>query len=171
MNDDNAVLLIKNMQATTFQPHFPNQPRGGVIVKLGESNVIRFRGLTIKPVFKNLFDIINCQSFYRISAHYYRLDSRGGQWPEGEFCKAIYKKKLTSKDYSVSVQLFNQRGSHGTHLSGTLGLMFNAKDENNYDFIYFRYASIFFSMDFILGSVTVHIRAILCLFHQLKFFL
>lgn len=133
------MLLVKDVQTAIFHPHFPSIGRGGVIVKLGEENVIRFRALTIQPTYKRLFDIINCQASYRISENYYRLDSRSGRWPDNEFCKAIYKKEISGTDYSISVKLFNQRGTYGTHLTGKLGIMFNAENENNYDFIYFKY--------------------------------
>jgi len=133
-----AILFIDHIQAAIFEPHFPSSGKGGVIVKLGQRNVIRFKGLMVKPLFEDLFDIVDCRSHHRISANYYRLDSKNDRWPEGEFCKAISKRKVNSKDYFVSAQLFNQRGSHGTHLAGSLGLMYNAQDQYNYDFIFFK---------------------------------
>ena len=139
MKERKASLFLNNMQAVVFEPHFQTSGRGGVIVKLGEKNIIRFKGLMVKPLFNDLFDIVDCKSHHRISANYYRLDSRHDMWPQGEFCKAISKRKIKGRDYFVSVQLFNQRGAHGSHLTGSLGLMYNAQDEYNYDFIFFKY--------------------------------
>ena len=138
MKDNRAVLFINNMQTALFRPHFSSFGKGGVIVKLGEKNVIRFKGLMIQPIFGDFFHILNCFSHQRVSANYYRLDSRGGVWPEEEFCKAISNEKVQSSDYSVSAQLFNQRGAYGTHMTGSLGIMYNAKDDYNYDYITFQ---------------------------------
>ena len=139
MKGQEAAVFVNNMQAVIFESHFPSSGKGGVIVKLGERNIIRFKGLLVKPLFKDEFDIIDCKSHHRISANYYRLDSKNDRWPQGEFCKAISRRKINANDYFVSVQLFNQRGTHGTHLTGSLGLMYNAHDEYNYDFIFFKY--------------------------------
>ncbi|XP_048590500.1 uncharacterized skeletal organic matrix protein 7-like [Nematostella vectensis] len=46
-------------------------------------------------------------------------------------------KSLHTKEYSVSVDLYNVIGWKGVN-SGHLGLMYNAKDIDNFEFVYFR---------------------------------
>ena len=59
-----------------------------------------------------------------------------GTWPDETFCRAVHQQVLGGRNYFITVKLFIQGvlKGEGTNYAG---LMFNAKDENNYDFIYF----------------------------------
>lgn len=52
-------------------------------------------------------------------------------------CRVLAQPTLESQAYAVSAELLNQAGWQGIN-SGHLGLLFNARDENNFDFVYFR---------------------------------
>ena len=52
-------------------------------------------------------------------------------------CRVLVQPTLESQAYTVSAELLNQAGWQGIN-SGHLGLLFNARDENNFDFVYFR---------------------------------
>ena len=62
----------------------------------------------------------------------------------GCFCQAAYLKDGgQTTDYELSVHLFNVTGLSGVN-SGNLGVFFNAKDQDNYDFVYFRFEKYVF---------------------------
>jgi len=52
-------------------------------------------------------------------------------------CRALPHPIDESQAYSVSAELLNKIGWKGVN-SGHLGLLYNALDENNFDFVYFR---------------------------------
>lgn len=52
-------------------------------------------------------------------------------------CRVFAQPMDESQAYTVTAELLNQMGWRGVN-SGHLGLLFNAVDENNFDFIYFR---------------------------------
>ena len=52
-------------------------------------------------------------------------------------CRALAQPIKESRAYTMSAELLNQRGSQGVHI-GHPGLLFNAVNENNFDFVYFR---------------------------------
>lgn len=53
-------------------------------------------------------------------------------------CRVFAQPMDESQAYTVTAELLNQMGWQGVN-SGHLGLLFNAVDENNFDFIYFRF--------------------------------
>ena len=53
------------------------------------------------------------------------------------YCRALSHPTDETQAYSVSVELLNQMGWKGIN-SGHPGLLYNALDENNFDFVYFR---------------------------------
>ena len=67
---------------------------------------------------------------------YYKIDVDPSR-DKGPLCRVLAQPTDTSLPYIVSAELMNQAGWKGLN-SGHLGLLFNAKDENNFDFIYFR---------------------------------
>ena len=68
---------------------------------------------------------------------YYTLDANHGTWPANGFCRYLEPDE-TIGDYQITVDLYNKIGWRGIH-SGNLGIAYNAIDENNFDFVYFRY--------------------------------
>ena len=75
---------------------------------------------------------------------YVKLDADHGKWPQDRFCQAAYLKDGgQTTDYQLSVDLFNVIGWKGAN-SGHLGVFFNAADQENYDFVYFRFEKYIF---------------------------
>ena len=53
-------------------------------------------------------------------------------------CRALAQPIVASQAYTVSAEILNEAGWKGVN-SGHPGLLFNAIDENNFDFVYLRY--------------------------------
>ena len=70
------------------------------------------------------------------SSSQYKLDAMGSD--KMSMCRVLAQPTLESQAYTVSAELLNQAGWQGIN-SGHLGLLFNARDENNFDFVYFRW--------------------------------
>ena len=70
------------------------------------------------------------------SSSHYKLDAMGSD--KSSMCRVLAQPTLESQAYTVSAELLNQAGWQGIN-SGHLGLLFNARDENNFDFVYFRW--------------------------------
>ena len=126
------------MQVKVFNPHFSPLGRAGVVVGLGAGTLVRFKDFDVSSILPNQFTMVNCKSYSRINSHYYRLDSATKRYMENVFCLAVHDPDKTYKNYAISATLFNQRGYSGSHTSGLLGLFFNAQDNHNFDFVYFR---------------------------------
>lgn len=60
---------------------------------------------------------------------------------KNSMCRVLAQPIVESQAYTVSAELLNQAGWLGIN-TGHLGLLFNAKDENNFDFVYFRPHSV-----------------------------
>ena len=71
------------------------------------------------------------------SADYCVLNAAHGHWPADGFCRILDPQSLDTKDYAISVDLYNNQGWSGEQ-SGHPGVFYNAKDANNFDVIYFR---------------------------------
>ena len=69
-----------------------------------------------------------------INGNQFKLDALGNK---NLMCRALSHPIDESQAYSVSAELLNQMGWSGIN-SGHLGLLYNARDENNFDFVYFR---------------------------------
>ena len=124
----------------SWSPRNPIKSRGGVLVANGYKNVVRFRKFQIVPQF---YVSKKCAKTVQYP-DYVELDADHGTWPRDGFCQMAYLKNVgQSTDYQLSVDLFNVMGWKGAN-SGHLGVFFNAEDQNNYDFIYFRFEKCLF---------------------------
>ena len=80
--------------------------------------------------------VVRCTSMVKsIPENHYKLDALTAQ--KGLMCRALAQPVKESRAYTVSAELLNRAGWSGVH-SGHLGLLFNAVDENTFDFVYFR---------------------------------
>ena len=120
---------------TTIKSHFAPRARGGVFTFHGYQNVVLFRKFQIVP---QLFVSKKCAETVEFP-EYIKLDAGHGSWRQDGFCHAGYsvRKSVESTDYQLSVDLYNFMGWSGVN-SGHLGVFFNAEDQDNYDFVYFR---------------------------------
>ena len=142
VNHKRAKIYLAGKFVRQVTPHYPAKGRGGVLVANGYKNVAYFRN----------FDISHYEDKYLVTScvvattgvspgNIFVLDANHGKWPNDGFCSALNDKvMLNSKQYAISAELFNKIGWAGVN-SGHLGLMYNAKDEKNYDFVYFRYCA------------------------------
>ena len=69
-----------------------------------------------------------------INDNHFTLDARN---PGSGICRALSHLTDETQAYSLSAELLNQMGWKGIN-SGHPGLLYNALDENNFDFVYFR---------------------------------
>ena len=122
----------------SFKSHFAPRARGGVFTFHNYQNVVLFRKFQVVPQFYLVKKCAKAVEF----PDYVKLDASHGSWPQDGFCQAPYLKDGgQSTDYQMSVDLFNFMGWSGVN-SGHPGVFFNAKDEDNYDFTYFRFGKV-----------------------------
>ena len=80
--------------------------------------------------------VARCTSMVKSpTENYYKLDATIPQ--TGEICRVVGQSSVESQEYTMSAELLNQAGWQGIN-SGHPGVLFNAVDENNFDFVYFR---------------------------------
>ena len=70
------------------------------------------------------------------------MDAAHGRWPQNGFCQVAYIRDSSTSSYQLSVDMYNFIGSGGAN-SGQLGVFLNAEDQDNYDFVYFRFVAIY----------------------------
>lgn len=81
-----------------------------------------------------IYIVANCKVMKKYPS-FYKLDATTST--KG-MCRALSRPVNQSlQAYVVSAELLNQAGWQGIN-SGHLGVLFNAVDENNFDFVYFR---------------------------------
>ena len=73
---------------------------------------------------------------------YTEMDAAHGIWPKDGFCQVAYLRDGSTSSYQLSVDMYNFMGWRGAN-SGHLGVFLNAEDQDNYDFVYFRFAAIY----------------------------
>ena len=68
----------------------------------------------------------------------YELDASHSSWTGDGFCRVLRKEEINAGDpFTMSVELLNVIGN-GQVNKGHPGVIYNAVDENNFDFVYFR---------------------------------
>ena len=138
VNNNKAKIYLAGKLVRQVTPHYPGKGQGGVLVANGYKNIVYFRNFDITH-YPNDYLVTSCvvASSGTAGSHFV-LDANHGSWPASGFCSAVNDKDtLNSNKYAISAELFNKVGWHGAN-SGHLGLLYNAKDEKNYDFVYFR---------------------------------
>ena len=71
----------------------------------------------------------------------YEMDARHGSWPSSGFCRVLHKKEINAGDpYTMTVELMNVIALGGVN-SGHPGVTYNAINETNFDFVFFRLVS------------------------------
>ena len=70
------------------------------------------------------------------------MDAAHGRWPKDGFCQVAYLRDGSTSSYQLSVDMYNFIGSGGVNV-GHPGVFLNAEDQDNYDFIYFRFVAIY----------------------------
>ena len=68
----------------------------------------------------------------------YTLNASQGHWPRDGFCRAMSAYSASEPDmYRLSAD-FYVPGTKGSMVVTYVGVFFNAENENNFDFIFFR---------------------------------
>lgn len=98
----------------------------------GYKNTIRFKDYRLQKLPTYSHPVSSCVSVSK-TASFVEMIGTGGTWPSAGFCRTMISKSIAGSSYSISVKLFNVRSS-----TGHLGILYNAKDINNFDFVYFR---------------------------------
>ena len=137
VREGDVIIELDSKHLVTTKAHFPSVARGGILAGNGLNNVISFKNYQVYPIKPFPFEFIGCTSKTRTSSSYFILDAKHGQWPHDNFCRAVSKKVLPGENYLLSANLFVQGPWRGEE-SNYAGLLYNAKDENNYDFVYVR---------------------------------
>ena len=73
---------------------------------------------------------------------YTKVNAAHGHWPQDGFCQVAYLRDGSTSSYQLSVDMYNFIGWRGVN-SGHPGVFLNAEDEDNYDFVYFRFVAIY----------------------------
>lgn len=130
-------VFLEGIHVTSFKGHFPPKAAGGVLLANHHGNVVQFKDFTITDLPSLPFETKSCATV-QDNVKYYSVISQGDFWAQG-FCRALLKdvQMEESSSYQVSVDLFSELGWSGDRIA-YVGIMFNARDINNADFIYFR---------------------------------
>ena len=101
--------------------------------------MLTFRNYQSKPIHPFQFVFSRCGRQTHQTNGSFVLDGMYPKWPLNAFCSALYKPSLNSlaKRYFVEAKLNNVESWLGSDW-GNPGLMFNALDENNYEYAYVR---------------------------------
>ena len=75
-------------------------------------------------------------------AGYVKMDAGIGSWPKDAFCQVAFGSDGRIASYELTVDLYNFIGLNKAN-TGHPGVFFNAEDEENYDFVYFRFEKAF----------------------------
>ena len=130
-------VFLEGVHVTSFKGHFPPKAVGGVLLANYHGNVVQFKNFVIADLPSLPFETKSCATV-KDNLEYYSVISQGDFWAHG-FCRALLKdiQMEESSSYQVSVDLFSELGWSGDRIA-YVGIMFNARDINNADFIYFR---------------------------------
>ena len=131
-----VYVITNNKPVATFKAHYHANDKGsGILVTGGFQNTIRFRNLVVTPLPELPFASKNCQNA-RVSGKVYKLmayNSEGDDTDNG-ICRALYPKVIEGNSYIISVNINTQ----GNVLGGKYGVLFNAKNSETFEFVYFR---------------------------------
>ena len=136
-------MYLNGTLVTSWTPRYMVRCHGGVLVANGYKNVVHYKNfqIVLPP-----YVTTKCAMTAEFPG-YVKLDADHGRWPQDGFCQATYSKNCgNASDYQLSVDLFNFMGWNGVN-SGHPGVFFNAEDQDNYDFVYFRYEKITFGLN------------------------
>ncbi|XP_068705750.1 uncharacterized skeletal organic matrix protein 7-like isoform X2 [Montipora foliosa] len=133
VNDQTARVYHSGVLVATFKPHFASRSRGGVLIFHGYKNVILFRKFQTA---RQLSFTKRCKEVVEFPG-YIKMDASNGSWPQDAFCQVAFESDGRNTTYEITADLYNFIGRNSVNF-GHLGLFFNAEDEDNYDFVYFR---------------------------------
>lgn len=129
-------VFMNDLPAATFKSHYPTNNKGsGILVTGGCRKSIRFRDFSVSSLPLLPFTSKNCQSA-RDAGEYYRVMAYPGveDTTQPGVCRAVYPKVVKGNSYVIGVSFYTQ----GSLLGGKYGVMFNVKNADSFEFVYFR---------------------------------
>ena len=138
VHGQDAQVYHSGVLVATIKPHFPPRAWGGVFAYNGYKNVILFRKFKTVPI---IHVSKRCKRVVELPG-YTKVDAAHGRWPQDGFCQVAYLRDGSTSSYQLSVDMYNFIGSGGVNY-GHPGVLLNAEDQDNYDFVYFRFAAIY----------------------------
>ena len=128
LKDDKLVRVVKS--------HFDAIGKGGVLLANGYQNTIRYKNYRIRKLPSYPYPVSSCQSVVKQPNFVKMVGAPGSKWPRDGFCRTLITKSVAGSHYSITVSLFNEKGWN--RRGGHLGILYNARDLKNFDFVYFR---------------------------------
>ncbi len=120
----------------------------------GINNIASFKDYRVRPISASDFNFYDCTSNTRnTQKNYHILDAKHGDWPEDTFCRAVSKRVVPGNYYRIAVNMFIQGWRSVREAHNYVGLMYNAKDSSNYDFIYLRFVLWLLLLTTCLGPI------------------
>ena len=137
VRDSEVTVFLNDVYLTSYQGHIPQKASVGVVLANNEGNVARFKDLSVTDQPSLPFDMKSCASLQHHS-EYYTLINQNDVWSRG-FCRVLLKDTPVKNgpSYQISVDFYSEMDLSGDRIS-YVGILFNARDINNADFIYFR---------------------------------
>ena len=129
-------VFMNDLPAAIFKSHYPTNNKGsGILVTGGCRKSIRFRAFSVSSLPLLPFTSKNCQSA-RDAGDYYKLMAYPGieDTTQPGVCRALYPKAVSGDTYTISVSFYTQ----GSLLGRKYGVMFNVKNADSFEFVYFR---------------------------------
>ena len=110
-----------------------------MIVANGDKNVLTFRDFVSRAIKPFKFEFNGCGKGTRQSNGSFVLDASYPHWPSNGFCSALALKGLDNVPvkYAVHAKIYNIDSWQGADW-GNVGLLFNALDKNNFEYVYIR---------------------------------
>ena len=141
VHGQDVQIYLSGVLVATIKAHFAFTARGGVFAYNGYQNVVLFRKFQTVP---EMSVSKRCKQVVEFPG-YVKMDADHGKWPQDAFCQVTFTKDGSTASYQLSADLYNFVGWNGVN-SGHLGVFFNAEDEDNYDFVYFRFEKLRFPL-------------------------
>ena len=130
-----ANLFLDGVHVATLRGQFPTRGHAGVLLAQHKDNVVHFKGFTITALDPFPFSSKACAAIVK-HPDFHSVIIGDNLWP-GAMCRVSMPDNLGNNEYILDVKLFSEAGWTGDKVA-LPGVMFNAKDINNYDFVYLR---------------------------------
>ena len=130
-----ANLFLDGVHVATIRGQFPTRGHAGVLLAQHKDNVVHFKGFNITALDPFPFSSKSCNAIVK-HPDFHSVIIGDNLWP-GAMCRVSMPDNLGNNEYILDVKLFSEAGWTGDK-AALPGVMFNAKDINNFDFIYLR---------------------------------
>lgn len=132
-----VAVFLDGVYVTSFEGHISLKASAGVVLVNDEGSEARVKEFTVSKKPAVPFYTTSCASL-QYQKEYYSLISQNDVWSRG-FCRVLLKDTPVKdhSSYQISVDLYSEMDWSWDRIA-FVGIIFNARDINNADFIYFR---------------------------------